>query len=357
MKRLLFLAAIALLTASCGVSLPQSFYKKSLVEENYVENTKNNYSLYFNTADEDAQVQLQSNPEAIKWIKTGSGDSNTTLLTKQIHRPYFTITTDTDTLTLSNRSIYFKEVVNFRDIGGLKTTDGKTVKWGKIFRSDNLSNLKESEFPKFEDLNIRTVYDLRTTHEIKGKEDHIPAGTTYIHAPTLEDNEDLLSKMRAKVINGEITDEQSRTMMLDLYRSVISDNIPALKKLVQQIVNSNDAVLYHCSAGKDRTGVLTAILLSILKVNRETITQEYLLSNYYRRAKLENIMSKVKVAKVVKRHIDVKAIQNFMSVDERYLNAAFTEIDTKYGGIDQFIENQLGIDATQRELIIKELTY
>ncbi|KGO94767.1 tyrosine-protein phosphatase [Flavobacterium subsaxonicum] len=356
MKCLLLLAAFAVLT-SCGANLPQSFYKKSLTEENYVENSKNNYSLYFNANTTDAQVHIQLVPDAITWQPTADGYGNTALLAKQLHRPYFTITSGTDTLTVANRHIYFKEVVNFRDIGGLKTTEGKTVKWGKIFRSDNLSNLKASEFSKFNDLNIKTVFDLRTNHEIKGKEDNLPTATEYIHFPTLEDNEDLLSKMRARVINGEVSDEQSLNLMLDLYRSVISDNIPSLKKLIHQIVDSNDAVLYHCSAGKDRTGVVTALLLSILKVDRETITQEYLLSNYYRRAKLEKIISKVKIAKLVKTRIELQAIQNFMSVDERYLNAAFTEIDAKYGGIDLFIQNQLGIDDVQRALIIKKLTY
>ena len=356
MKRLLLLSTFAVLT-SCGANLPQSFYKKSLTEENYVENRKNNYSLYFNANTTDAQVYIQSIPDAVVWQPTADGYCNTTLLTQQLHRPYFTITSGTDTLTVANRHIYFKEVVNFRDIGGLKTTEGKTVKWGKIFRSDNLSNLKASEFSKFNDLNIKTVFDLRTSHEIKGKEDNLPMDTEYIHFPTLEDNEDLLSKMRARVINGEVSDKQSLNLMLDLYRSVISDNIPSLKKLIHQIVDSNDAVLYHCSAGKDRTGVVTALLLSILKVDRETITQEYMLSNYYRRAKLEKIIRKVKVAKLVKTRIELQAIQNFMSVDECYLNAAFTEIDTKYGGIDQFIQNQLGIDDVQRALIIKKLTY
>ena len=356
MKRLLLLTTFAVLT-SCGANLPQSFYKKSLTEENYVENRKNNYSLYFNTNTTDAQVHIQSVPGAVVWQPTADGYSNTAMVTRQLHRPYFTIISGIDTLTVANRHIYFKEVVNFRDIGGLKTTEGKTIKWGKIFRSDNLSNLKASEFSKFNDLNIKTVFDLRTSHEIKGKEDNLPIDTEYIHFPTLEDNEDLLSKMRARVINGEVSDEQSLNLMLDLYRSFISDNTPSLKKLIHQIVDSNDAVLYHCSAGKDRTGVVTALLLSILKVDRETITQEYMLSNYYRRAKLEKIIRKVKVAKLVKTRIELQAIQNFMSVDERYLNAAFAEIDTKYGGIDQFIQNQLGIDDVQRALIIKKLTY
>jgi len=338
------------LVASCSPRLPQHFYTKSLQEDNYIENHKNKYILHTNVGT--AKFETYTLQDTVK-----KNVSNDLVIKNKHHRPYINMIEGRDTTVLANRHIYFKKVVNFRDVGGLKTTQGRTVKWGKIFRSDNLSQLRASEFDKFNDLKIKRVFDLRTPQEIEGKEDHLPANVTYVHAPSVLDHGDLLSGMKSKVLNGEISDEQSIQIMAEFYRTIVANNVPALKQLLQTILNSDEPVLYHCSAGKDRTGITTALLLSILKVDRQTIINEYLLSDYYRRQKVEKMLAKANMAKVVKPHIGVGVIQNFMKVDERYLNEAFNYIDSNYGGMESFIKNQLGINDVQREQIIEKLTY
>ena len=344
---------------SCGVTLPDSFYRKPLHESSYVENNNNNYSLYFY---EDAGISTVWQPRggkmAFRWTTHDKALQEGIITLKgQKHRPSFYLSSGIDTTIVLNRQVWFKKVVNFRDVGGLATKDGRTVKWGRLYRSDNLSGLKKEEFDKFNDLHIQTVFDLRTANEIKGKEDNLPPNTSYVHFPTVEDNEDMLTKMRGKVVNGKITEEQSLQLMLQLYRGSIADNVPLLKELVRQILHSDNPVLYHCSAGKDRTGIVTALVLLVLNVDRQTIVNEYLLSNYYRRAKLQKILTKATLAKAIKWHLQLKAIQNFMAVDERYINAAFGLIDTNYGGTDLFIQNQLGISADDRSRIIAKFTY
>jgi len=343
------------IVVSCSSKLPAHFYNKTLKEAVYVDNNKNDYTLHFNN-DSTSKIWYHTSTDTVQLQKSANDSIRQVKNLKQ--RPYFNLLSNTNTISIvSNRSLYFKQVVNFRDIGGLRTKEGKTVKWGMIYRSDNLSKLKTGEFNTFRDLHIKTVFDLRTAKEIKGKEDHLPENTIYIHSPTVEDNADMLSQMRAKVIRGEITEEQSIQLMLELYQGTVSDNITPLKKLINQILDSDEPVLYHCSAGKDRTGIVTAVVLSILNVDRETIMNEYLLSNYYRREKIEKLLGLAKTAKVIRPHIGIKVIQNFMSVDERYLDAAFEEIDKQYGGIDQFIKQVLGIDDAKRSLIIAKFTY
>jgi protein-tyrosine phosphatase len=85
--------------------------------------------------------------------------------------------------------------------------------------------------------------------------------------------------------------------------------------------------------------------------------KEYLMSNYYRRAKTEKMMGKARLARIIKPKLDLKAIRVFMTVDERFLNAFFEVIDNEYGGMDKFIRNQLGIDDDARKQIIEKLTY
>ena len=352
MKSLFYISAVLALV-SCRTQLPEQYYKKSLVEDNYIDHKKNTYTLHLTDASSISKLWIQNTKDTVTLEKKDT----TNVFKKQRSRPYFDLVTKADTTILSNRYITFKKTVNFRDIGGIKTKNGTTTKWGMIYRSDNLSKLKDSEFDAFNDLNIKTVFDLRTPNEIKGKEDNLPQGTHYVHAPTVEDNADMLTQMRGKVIRGEISGEQSLQFMTSLYRSIISDNIPGLRKFINQVLDADEPVLYHCSAGKDRTGVTTALILSILNVERQTIVNEYLLSNYYRRDKTERIIRMAKVAKVIKPHLGITIIQNFMGVDERYINAAFDEIDSRYGGIDNYIKNQLGIDDDKHKLIIKKFTY
>ncbi|WP_200837088.1 tyrosine-protein phosphatase [Dyadobacter sp. 3J3] len=352
MKNLFLLFYFVLLFSSCSVKLPKSYCEKTLKEENYLENYKNNYTLHFDK-NKVSDISLQNTNEIFKWNKFDDPVSLNNFNT----RPYFNLISKKDTVTISNRHIYFKNVINFRDIGGIKTLEGKTIRWGKIFRSDNLAGLKKSEFPKFNDLHIQTVYDLRTTNEIKGKEDHLPENVNYVHFSTVKDNGDLLAQLKSKVINGEISEEKSIELTLELYRGCVSENLLTVRNLLQKVLASDEPVLYHCSAGKDRTGMTTALILSILKVDRQTIMDEYLLSNYYRKDKIQNMLGKVKLAKVVKRHINTKVIENFMKVDERYLNATFEVIDKKYGGMERFIKNELQIDDKKRNELIRKLTY
>lgn len=303
-KFLTFLFTIVLFT-SCATTLPSSFNSKTLEESNF-------NSIYLN---------LDS-----KEIRT-------------------------------NRQISFKNITNFRDIGGIETEDDKFVKWGLIFRSDNLSSLKKNEFRKFNSLNIKTVIDLRTKAEIALKEDILPDSTAYFSIPIVSDQGDLMAQMKGKVIRGEITEAQSKELMQEFYTKCVTENIPLLRKLIFEITTSKNPILYHCSAGKDRTGIVTAILLSILKVDRQTIIDEYLLSNYYRGPKIKSTLKKAKILKIIHPNLNTQVILNFMAVDSEYINAVFDIIDSKYGGMDSFIANQLDIDEVKRNQFINKLTY
>lgn len=303
--KLLSLLFSALFLASCSVKLPATFNEKSLEEK-----------------------------------------SNFKIITDQSH----------DSIPV-NRYISIKKTTNFRDIGGLKTTENKTVKWNLIYRSDNLSQLKKNEFEKFDALQIKTVIDLRTEAEIAQKEDNLPENTEYLPMPILNDQGDLMAQMKGKVLRGEIKEAQSKALMEEFYKKCVTENIPLLKEIILKVSTSDSPILYHCSAGKDRTGIVTALLLSILKVDRETIMNEYLLSNYYRNAKVKSTIQKAKLLKVLRPKLNTTVILNFMAVDSDYLNAIFNTIDQKYGGMDSFISNELGIDNSLRRKIIERLTY
>ncbi len=259
-----------------------------------------------------------------------------------------------DSAAIAQRYLGLENTVNFRDLGGLKTKDGKTVRKGLIYRSDNLSKLESKQFGQFNALRIASVYDLRTDHEIEGKEDHLPAVVHYRHTPVVEDNAGEIKGLKKRVLNGEITEQQAKDMTARFYADAVTVHVGAVKAILNDITASDQPVLYHCSAGKDRTGIVSALILSILNVDRQLIVDDYMLSNYYRRNRAEKTLGKAKLGRIIKPKLNMDAVEVLSTVDERFIRATFNAIDSTYGGIDPFIENQLGIDrATRLKLVAK----
>lgn len=261
-----------------------------------------------------------------------------------------------DSSTVAGRYIGLDNTINFRDLGGLKTKDGKTVRKGFIYRSDNLSKLENDDFGRFSALRIATVYDLRTDHEIKGKEDHLPPNVRYMHTPVVQDNAGEIKGLKKRVLNGEITEQQARDMTAKFYADAVTVNIGSVKDILKQITSSDQPVLYHCSAGKDRTGIVSALILSILNVDRQVIVDDFMVSNYYRRARAEKTLGKAKLGRIIKPKLNMDAIEILSTVDESFINATFNAIDSTYGGMEPFIENELGIDKAARRMLIEKLT-
>lgn len=256
------------------------------------------------------------------------------------------------------RHIDMEHAYNFRDVGGgLKTMDGRTFRRGLIYRSDKLSDLKSLDFKKIDSLHIGAVFDLRTDREIAKHPDVLPSRVRYVHAPTVRDDAGEIGKLRSDVLNGRLSARLARDITTKFYKDAVTTNGDTLAGTIRRVVFSETPVLYHCSAGKDRTGIVSALILSIAGVDRETIVNEFMLSNYYRRARVEKTLRKAKAGKIIKRKLDMDAIEVLLSVDESFIRAAFAAIDSAYGGIDPYITNQLHISPDQRAALVRKLTY
>lgn len=173
----------------------------------------------------------------------------------------------------AQRFVQFEGCVNFRDLGGYSTSDGRTVKWRRLFRSDALNELTPSDVNRvLEDLSLRTMVDLRNCDE--ASRDGIgvlPAnGLDYHHFPLLEE------RGESPPMDGTcIAERLSAT-----YQWIIHNSGRLLAEAVTVIAGSRDsAVVFHCSAGKDRTGIIAALVLGVLGVKQEIVMADYLLTN------------------------------------------------------------------------------
>lgn len=213
---------------------------------------------------------------------------------------------------------------NFRDIGGYRTVDGKTVRTGLVYRSNKLSSLTDGDHAKLTAANVTLDVDLRNASERKEAPDRIPEGVRYQVADvvSLENGigfHEFVPLTLARALVDAATSGTSEIGQTIGYPFMVNytGSDAAFADLITAIADNPDgATVYHCSAGKDRTGWGTAILLSILGVPRDVISADYMASNTY----LERD-----------------------AVELSWLDAAYDQVDRLYGGMDAYVRDGLGI--------------
>ena len=185
---------------------------------------------------------------------------------------------------MPSRTLDFEGCVNFRDLGGYRTADGRTVAWRRLFRADGLNKLTPADRAQLRDLGLSTVIDLRTTDEAAQRGsfpvDEVPV--RYVGLPltdVLPATEDLPAWKEAAYVATR-------------YGAMVSDGGPVLTEAIR-VLASGDSLpaVMHCSAGKDRTGVLSALVLAFLGVPDETIVDDYTLSA----AAMERLFERLKL--------------------------------------------------------------
>lgn len=159
------------------------------------------------------------------------------------------------------------------------------------------------------------------------------------------------------MLKGKVQAADADKRMLDFYRDYVSENPEIIKKIITDILESDQPVLYHCTAGKDRTGIITALILTILKFDKSTIYNEYLLSNNFRKDLVRKRLHLAATLHFLYPKMDLKVLEKLSWIESRYLKAAFDEIDKKYGSTDVYIQQVLGISENKREQYIQKFTY
>ncbi|MFD5640020.1 tyrosine-protein phosphatase [Streptomyces sp. NPDC127077] len=244
-------------------------------------------------------------------------------------------------LHLADRLIKLDGAVNFRDAGGYRTSDGHWVKMGEIYRSDALNKLSDADLAKLRRLGIHAVYDLRMASERSSAPDRVPSGASYTVADVLAGSS-TLTAMPA-------TEAEAVEMMVDGEKFMVSgDTARAAYTTVYAGAADGGGVLYHCTAGKDRTGWSSAALLTALGVPRSTVTNDYLASNTYRAAVNAATLAAMPPAQaaVYKPLLDVRA---------EYLNSGFDEVRAQYGDFRSYLRDGLHIDARELRDLKREL--
>lgn len=245
------------------------------------------------------------------------------------------------------RLLPLQGVQNARDIGGYRTVDGRTVKWDVIYRTGELSRLTPDDLAFLRGHGVRSIHDLRTVEERRAQ----PTAWTGPDAPriTAFDYTMDASGFAALFQGGIPSAERAREVFAGSYPEMLKMQRPQHRALFADLIKGEGPVLYHCTAGKDRTGMATALILSALGVPRETILADYELSNRYYRGQASaagadaQAQADPQMAMFMRLPEDVRAV--FMGVDARYLQAVFDHIDRDYGSVEAYLDRELDVDA------------
>jgi len=226
---------------------------------------------------------------------------------------------------------------NFRDLGGYPTRNGRTVRWGLLFRSGSMHMLTPADYNYLGRLGIRTVCDFRDSNERATRPTAWPAD----RAPRmLSDDYKLdLSSLKFDAARPP-TVEQARTAMTAVYPAILDRFNGQYRRMFAELLAGHAPLAFNCSAGKDRTGIGAALLLTALGVPRETVIKDYLLSNLY----YDPARSGVQLTGA--QAIPGEVMRAYSAADRRYIEAAFAVIDAHPGGADGYLRDRLGLSAT-----------
>ncbi|MFD5476279.1 tyrosine-protein phosphatase [Streptomyces hawaiiensis] len=168
------------------------------------------------------------------------------------------------------RHIAFDRLYNFRDLGGYRTSDGRTVRWGRLFRSDSLGKLQGEDWERFLALGVRTVIDLRHSWEVK-RSGRVPSfqGLAY-HNLSIEH--------RPYDQAGLSPDIAPALFLADKYTEVAHDGVNELRRALEIIADDTSPLVFHCHSGKDRTGLLAMLVLALLGVHDDDIIADFALT-------------------------------------------------------------------------------
>ncbi|GAA2213073.1 tyrosine-protein phosphatase [Nonomuraea monospora] len=223
------------------------------------------------------------------------------------------------------RHIEFTNLCNFRDVGGYAAKDGRTVRWQRLYRADSLGWLAGDDLTTFRELRVRSVIDLRHPYEVE-KAGRVPEseGQHYQNLPIEGRRWD----------TAAYSDELGVARYLaDRYLEVTEDGVENLRIALETIAEAGNApVVVHCAAGKDRTGVLTALVLSLTGVGDDDIVADYALTG---------LATERFVADWTRRHPDAPLWPGFGLAPAEAMRLFLTDLTARHGSAEAYVKGVL----------------
>jgi protein-tyrosine phosphatase len=231
--------------------------------------------------------------------------------------------------------------LNFRDLGGYEAADGRSIRWNLLYRSGSTHALTAEDLMHLDARRVHNAYDLRSNAERHANPSRLTRIANFNYL--FRDHNHLPGDIKRLLHASQSTPEDSRRLMISLYTQIPYEFKDAFQSLFKLLIDGKLPLVFNCSAGKDRTGVAAALVLSALGVPRETILEDYLLSDQFFDQSCKMILDARD--NPLFRNVRREIWEPIMRVDPRYLTAMFDELDKSYGSPAQYLEVYLALDA------------
>ena len=265
-----------------------------------------------------------------KPILEGKGSGLFPLNVSTSFRNYFEVVNEGIKLILAEKRLPIAGAYNFRDLGGIPTKDGRKVKWGKLFRADEMSHLTDSDKIYLASIPLTSVIDFRANIEMRRSPDVLPASVKFSYPLTITPGNLSTEGIQANLLKTNID-----IHMQNMNRLLVSETacVNAYRKFFNILQKRLSApVIYHCTAGKDRTGMATALILLALGVDEKLVLEDYMLSKIFIADKYADFVSRFPRA------------ASMLTVKPSFLKAGLDEIIQTHGSIESFLTITLNIN-------------
>ena len=237
-----------------------------------------------------------------------------------------------------HRKIVLDGTSNTRELGGYKTEDGRSLKWGVLYRSDKLSELTDADQEYLLQLGIKRVIDFRSSEEKQNEPDQLPSTLKYIEMP-IEADGAIRPKVEA-ILKGDLNEDVG-AILVETNKEFISDFSGVYKGFIESLIENQEPTLFHCTAGKDRAGFAAALVLLAVGVPEKIVIEDYMKTNKYTEETIQDYINKINLYSLGS--VDAEILRPLLGVEERFIRAALDEIKQKYGSVENFIRDDLKI--------------
>ena len=267
-----------------------------------------------------------------------------------------------------DRTIPFEKIENGRELGGLVMQDGRSIRPGKLVRSGELSLASDQDVAILKKrFNLTNVYDFRLDAEADAKPDRPMDGVTVTHLSTLPqaftaafssgrtDTTKTLSSNMLETLAKYAFLPQAQAMADKLYPAIVMDTLSQRRygEFLKGVLDAEGGVLWHCSQGKDRCGWGSAFVLAALGADRQTIVDDFALSNVSYAPAVEALSERI--TQMGGGEGELSFIRSMVGVNVENFESTLDLIDAKYGSLEAYLEQALGFSAEEQTALRKKL--
>ncbi|HZM39976.1 MAG TPA: tyrosine-protein phosphatase [Acidimicrobiales bacterium] len=247
----------------------------------------------------------------------------------------------------ADRRVPFEGIQNFRDLGGYATRSGEVVRWGLVFRADALHGLSTGDLALYGELGLRVVYDLRRDMEREQLPNPVPSRPLTITGQPPGTEPASLTEDAAR-----FTTADGERFLLEMYLGLLEHSAGQIGELYTGLAQRDGLpAVFHCHGGKDRTGIVAALLLEALGVERETVLDDYeLTARYRRREHQESTYGRLREA-----GLSPEAAAGVLSAPRWAMAQALDDLDRRYGGIETYLTGPAGLAAADLQVLRERL--